>query len=80
MLYKTKISNGFQTVVPSEIRKKFDITPGDHLEWVLTDDEVILRFRKKVTLEDIFGMVDGPETDAVELKKKVQRGEKIDIH
>jgi AbrB family looped-hinge helix DNA binding protein len=80
MLYKTKISNGFQTVVPSEIRKKFDINPGDYLEWVLTDDEVILRFRKKVTLEDIFGMVDGPETDAVELKKKVQRGEKIDIH
>lgn len=80
MLYKTKISNGFQTVVPSEIRKKFDINPGDQLEWVLTDDEVTLRFRKKVTLEDILGMVDGPETDAVELKKKVQRGEKIDIH
>jgi len=77
MTSQTKISKGFQTVVPSDIRKKFDVGPGDILEWKSTKNGAEIRFRKKVTIDDIFGMVDGPETDAVELKRKVQRGEKI---
>lgn len=77
MSCETKISKGFQTVVPSDVRKKFGINPGDIVEWQITKEGVIISFRKKVTIEDIFGMVDGPKTDAVELKKKVQRGEKI---
>jgi AbrB family looped-hinge helix DNA binding protein len=76
-MVETKISKGFQTVVPAEIRKKFNLGPGDMLEWVSTEEGVELKFRKKVTIDDILGMVDGPETDAVELKKKAQRGEKI---
>jgi len=77
MSCETKISKGFKTVVPSDVRKKFSIDPGDIVEWQITEEGVKLSFRKKVTIEDIFGMVDGPKTDAVELKKKVQRGEKI---
>ena len=77
MSCETKISKGFQTVVPSDVRKKFGINPGDIVKWQITKEGVIISFRKKVTIEDIFGMVDGPKTDAVELKKKVQRGEKI---
>ena len=73
---ETKISKGFQTLVPSEIRKKFDVGPGDVLEWRPTKNGAEVRFRKKVSFEDILGMIDGPETDAVELKKKVQRGQK----
>jgi len=64
-------------VVPSDIRKRFDVGPGDILEWITTENGAEIKFRKKVTIDDIFGMVDGPETDAVELKKKVQRGEKL---
>lgn len=77
MTCETKVSKGFQTVVPSDIRKKFDVSPGDILEWKPTKNGAEIRFRKKITIEDIFGMVDGPKTDAVELKKKIQRGEKI---
>ncbi|MDI6644326.1 MAG: AbrB/MazE/SpoVT family DNA-binding domain-containing protein [Methanobacteriaceae archaeon] len=77
MTSKTKISKGFQTVVPSDIRKKFDVGPGDILEWKSTEEGAEVRFRKKVTIDDVFGIGDGPETDAVELKKKLQRGEKL---
>jgi len=77
MTSETKISKGFQTVVPSEIRKKFDIGPGDILEWKSTTKGAEIRFRKKISFEDIAGMIDIPETDAVELKKRVQRGEKL---
>ncbi len=77
MAYKTKISKGFQTVVPASIRKKFHLGPGDLVEWLPTDKGVELRFRKKVKLEDICEIVDINDTDAVKLKKKVQRGDKI---
>ncbi|BDZ66720.1 AbrB/MazE/SpoVT family DNA-binding domain-containing protein [Methanobacterium ferruginis] len=75
---ETKISKGFQTVVPAEIRKNFNVGPGDIMEWTTTEDGVKIKFRKKVSLLDIAGIVDTEdETDAVELKKRVQRGEKI---
>jgi len=77
MTLKTKISKGFQTVVSSDIRKKFGAGPGDILEWKPTEEGAEVRFRKKVTIDDIFGIVDGPETNAVDLKKKLQRGEKL---
>lgn len=77
MTSETKISKGFQTVVPSNIRKMFDVGPGDILEWRPTENGVEIKFRKKVTFQDIAGMVKGEPTDAVELKKKFQRGEKI---
>ncbi|MGZ7116749.1 MAG: AbrB/MazE/SpoVT family DNA-binding domain-containing protein [Methanobacterium sp.] len=74
MSSETKISKGFQTVVPSKIRKKFDIGPGDIIEWKPTKNGAEISFRKKVSFEDIAGIIEGPKTDAVELKKKVQRG------
>ena len=77
MASTTKISNGFQTVVPSEIRKIFDIGPGDILEWKPTENGAEIKFRKKVSFQDVAGMVKVEPTDAVELKKKLQRGEEI---
>ncbi|MDZ4170850.1 MAG: AbrB/MazE/SpoVT family DNA-binding domain-containing protein [Methanobacteriaceae archaeon] len=77
MASTTKISNGFQTVVPSEIRKLFDIGPGDILEWKPTENGAEIIFRKKVSFQDVAGMVKVEPTDAVELKKKLQRGEEI---
>ncbi|MEG3225390.1 MAG: AbrB family transcriptional regulator [Methanobacteriales archaeon Met13] len=77
MTSQTKISKGFQTVVPSKIRKMFKVGPGDIMEWIPTEYGVELKFRKRVTIDDVLGMVEEPGTDAVELKKKAQRGEKI---
>jgi AbrB family looped-hinge helix DNA binding protein len=78
MICETKISRGFQTVVPSEIRKKMGIGPTDIVKWKLDNDKITVEFRKEPTFEDICGMIDTDvRTDAVQLKKMVQRGEKI---
>jgi bifunctional DNA-binding transcriptional regulator/antitoxin component of YhaV-PrlF toxin-antitoxin module len=69
MTSTTKLSNGFQTVVPSEIRKKFDIGPGDVIEWKPTENGAEITFRKKVNFQDIAGMVKGEPTDAVDSRK-----------
>ena len=77
MLSKTIISNGYQTVVPARIRKAHQIIPGDVLEWTDTEKGIIVQPRKKVTFQDIIGLIKTEEpSDAVEIKKRIQRGEK----
>lgn len=82
MIATTKIYNKYQTVVPAEIRKELNIDKSYVIEWFLDENkEVKLNFRKKSGLRDIVGMVSTKEeTNAVKLKKKSQRGEKIDIN
>ena len=75
MISKSKLSNGFQTVVPSKVRKGYDVEPGDILEWVESEEGVLVRFRIRRSLKDITGIVSA-RADALELKKKVQKGRK----
>ena len=77
MVTQTKISKGFQTVVPSNIRKLFKVGPGDIVEWKTNKNKVEILFRKRRTINDVFGIIDGPQTNSVEIKKRIQRGEKI---
>jgi len=73
MFDETVISKGYQTVVPSKIRKAHDIVPGDVLEWIDSEKGIMVQPRKKRTLKDIIGLVK-EEGDAVESKKRVQKG------
>ncbi|HUV83621.1 MAG TPA: AbrB/MazE/SpoVT family DNA-binding domain-containing protein [archaeon] len=70
---ETKISKGYQTVIPSKIRKAYNIKPGDILDWTETEKGILVQPRKKRTLQDITGLIK-TEGDAVESKKKVQKG------
>ena len=78
MLSETIISKGYQTVVPAKIRKAHKITPGDVLEWSDTEKGILVQPRKKRTFQDIVGLIRTEGLpDAVELKKRIQKGEKI---
>lgn len=74
MVSETKISKGYQTVVPAEFREAHSISPGDRLVWEEEKGEIKVRVKKRKTLEDIKGMIN-VGGDAVEWKKKAQRGE-----
>ena len=73
----TKIYENNQTVIPSEIRKKFKVEPEDIIEWTINEDgKTELEFRKKSTLKDIIGKAKAKKPiDSVELQKKIERGE-----
>ncbi|KZX11625.1 AbrB/MazE/SpoVT family DNA-binding domain-containing protein [Methanobrevibacter filiformis] len=75
----TKLYKNNQTVVPSEIRKKFDLKPDDIIEWSINlNGKPELEFRKKSTLKDILGKVTAKEPiNSVKLQKKIERGENI---
>ncbi len=73
MLSETVISKGYQTVVPAKIRRVHNLMPGDVLEWIESENGIIVRPRKKRTLKDIIGIAQAGG-DAVESKKQVQKG------
>ncbi|KZX17216.1 AbrB/MazE/SpoVT family DNA-binding domain-containing protein [Methanobrevibacter filiformis] len=78
MFPTTKISKSFQTVVPSEIRKKYNIKGEDIIEWIDSDDGLKINIRKKVTDEDIIGSLSANfKYDSVKLKKMHNKGKKI---
>ena len=75
MLSKTKISKGYLTVVPKEVRRVSRIQEGDFLEWSFEDDRIVVRPRRPKTLDDIVGLI-SVGGDAVEAKRRLQRGER----
>ena len=73
MLSKTKISKGFQTVIPSAVRNRLDVQPGDYVEWEDGPEGLVVRFRKRKRLRDLVG-IGGSPANAVQVKKRVQQG------
>jgi len=73
MTSKTKISEGYSTVLPAEIRKAMNLSPGDVLQWSIVDGLITIQPRKKMTLAGICGVISSGG-DAVNDKKKIQSG------
>ena len=75
LLAETKIYKNFQTAIPKEIRKRFDIDKNTVVEWFVNEKgETEVKFRKKRTLEDMEGIIklDYP-TNSVDLKKELYK-------
>lgn len=74
---RTKISKGYQVVVPSELRKRFDVSIGDEVLWEISNNtQVSVLLRKRPGLSNITALGrSGKRSSAVELKKKIQRGD-----
>lgn len=73
----SKIYKGFQTVIPSKIRKEIGITLEDTLNWRIEKDVIIVEVEKQRPLSDLakFAIALDEETDAIDLKRKSGRGE-----
>ena len=59
-LATSKIYGHDELHIPKEIKKTYTHTPlqkGTIIDWEIRDNEIILRPRKKVTVEDIIGIV-----------------------
>ena len=70
-LSETKISNGFLTVVPKPVRERIMAREGDHLQWILRGEEIIIRVRSPSTVNEIVGMI-SHGGNAVASKKAIQ--------
>jgi bifunctional DNA-binding transcriptional regulator/antitoxin component of YhaV-PrlF toxin-antitoxin module len=75
-VFRTKVSQGYQVAVPAELRKRYGIGVGDEIMWIFDGAQVRADFRKKPSLEGIVSLGrSGGRGNAVETKKRAQRGE-----
>ncbi len=78
-MIETKIYRGFRTVVPAAVKKALNVDEDSIVQWKIDEEKQIVEvsFRKKRSLSEIIGMVKDDGEDSVEIKKKIQKGEKI---
>ncbi len=73
---RTKISQGYQVVVPSELRKRYEVSVGDEVLWEISEKGVFIQLQKRLSLANIIALGgSGKKSSSVELKKRIQKGE-----
>ncbi|MGI0080890.1 MAG: AbrB/MazE/SpoVT family DNA-binding domain-containing protein [Nitrososphaerales archaeon] len=75
---RTKISKGYQVVVPSELRRRYEVSVGDQVLWEISNKGVSVKLHKKPSLSDIVALGRSGSKrpgSSVELKKRIQKGE-----
>lgn len=75
ILATSKVYGNFQTSIPKEIRKNFDVDKNTILEWGIDDEgQTVITFRTKRDIKDIIGAFSLEEkTDSVELKRSLYK-------
>ena len=73
---RTRISKGYQVVVPSQLRKRYEVSVGDEVLWEISNGEVSVQLQKKPSLNGIVALGrGGKKSSSVELKRRIQKGE-----
>lgn len=78
ILATSKIQSNYQTTIPKEIRKNYDIDDDTVVEWSINNNgNPEINFRKKRNFKDLVGAFKSDErTNAVELKRSLYEWEK----
>lgn len=70
-MVKVGIYKGFQTTIPSSIRKQLNINLEDTLDMRVENDEIIIKIEKQESLDEITDLFElEEETNSLELKKE----------
>ena len=69
----SKIYGNYQTSIPKEIRKKYNINNKEYvIEWDIKEGKPEINFRKRRNIKDLIGAFHlEEETDSVELKRSL---------
>lgn len=78
ILATSKIQSNYQTTIPKEIRKNYDIDDDTVIEWSINNNgNPEINFRKKRNFKDLVGAFKSDErTNAVELKRSLYEWKK----
>lgn len=73
VLATSKIYGNYQTSIPKEIRKKFNINNKEYvIEWDIKEGKPEINFRKRRNIKDLIGAFHlEEETNSVELKRSL---------
>ena len=78
ILATSKIQSNYQTTIPKEIRKTYDIDNDTVVEWAINENgNPEINFRKKRNFKDLVGAFKSDEkTKSVKLKRSLYEWEK----
>ena len=73
ILATSKIQSNYQTTIPKEIRKNYDIDNNTVVEWFINENgNPEINFRRKRNIKELKGMIQlDYETNSVELKREL---------
>ena len=73
MVVETKVYQKNQTTIPTVYTKKYNVEPGDIVEWEENKDgKFYVTFRKKVTISEMIGAgKKSKNTNAVKLEEEL---------
>jgi len=63
-IIKTKISKGFQTVLPAEVRNKLGGEPGDEILWSIVGNEVFIHVKRKTKDDPLKALIGAFSTES----------------
>ena len=72
----SKVTSRGQTTIPKPIREALDLQPGDRVEFLVEDGQVVLR-RATADITELDGLLDRSDQDPVsidEMNEAIQRG------
>lgn len=72
----TRITEKGQATIPKELREKYDLSPGDEVIWVDTDDGIVVKKRTRTAGRGLLVPDDTPaekrEAVAAELDRRLR--------
>lgn len=73
ILANSKIFGDYQTIIPEEFRKRFNIDENSILEWGISEKgEPTINFRRKIDFRDLVGAFHlDEETNSLDLKRSL---------
>ncbi len=74
ILAHTKIYKNFKTSIPKEVRETFGVNKDTVVEWGIDEQgNPKVNFRKKVSVDDIIGLIKTEPTNSVEIQKELYK-------
>jgi bifunctional DNA-binding transcriptional regulator/antitoxin component of YhaV-PrlF toxin-antitoxin module len=71
LLGESRVQEKFRTVIPREVRVQLGAREGDFLQWSFERNELRIRLRRRVSLQDIVA-IGSRGGDAVRSKRSVE--------
>ena len=62
-MFQSEISEDFMTVIPLEIREKFNLKPGNVMKWTIVNNRIKVSFHKVIYLSDMISKKNQNDND-----------------
>ncbi|MUV90878.1 AbrB/MazE/SpoVT family DNA-binding domain-containing protein [Halapricum sp. CBA1109] len=71
MANSTRVTEKGQATIPKDLRKKYDLEPGDEVIWIDTDEGIVVKKRTRTSGRGMLVPEDTPEAKREEIAEEL---------